>query len=668
MTNISYDSLIFSEFRTVAIAAAKNEVDEASLVKAMTVNEELKALGYTLSPADVITLSKSNSLNTFYAQVKGLIGDVKAAPMYPNFPNEVLALDEAQFRFHQMLHYLSTYGLEQFTGAPVVKGWLPHPDTEEKSEEDTVLLKSKVIELIPEDEKYSRFFKKILSKAERMTDKEKMIVKEAAANIPVEQMCSVSVRFKQNLFDVFYTIFISDLDADRKKKMLHSICQHTGDVWKCLDYTLTRQKFSLKTSQKRLFVKLLESYPVSDLENNILLSDKKGKRVGLLLNYISFNIYSRSPEHRKIIDSFRDGELRSWESRATELISAHSPETIPFIAKRPGMLLRKLAYLVRCGFPCKDLADAMLSSADKLSVQTLITTLTYFGKKAPDQTPEKADEAQKVYDICLKALEKSLEGFNTDFKGKKVYLDLSGYVPELSSVQCNDKSGEGGYIRSGLAIKLPDNVDRIRFFVYWNDKRRVDVDLHGAIHDVKNEAINIGWCSAYKHDDIAAFSGDITHSDAAEYIDVVTDPKRVKDVSLNINLYSGADNFGDIDECYVGIMAVNKLGEEVKLYNPANCFFSHYLTSKVRNMNYGYIDIEHMAIVFDGKAASDYYSPAAIVESKFNLSTYLELLLKQQGAVVVDTPEDADKVLVMEKASKDNEISILDNNFFIPAE
>lgn len=669
MNNISYDSLLLSEFRTVAVATPKNELSEDGVIKAMTVNEELIVLGYTLSPSSVVVLAKSPSVDTFYSRVKSLIGDVKAAPMYPNFPEEVLNLSEAQFRFHQLLHYASTYGMEIIMNTPVLKGWLPNPDPEPKTEDDNILLEAKIIELVPEDEKYVRFMDKILGKAERMTDKEKMMIQEAVANVPIETLSGFHVKFKQNMLELFYTIFSSEIDSADKLSALHAICQHTGDVWKCMDYTLTRERFHLRTAQKKLAVKLFESYSASDFESNIILSGKKGDRAGLVLNYLSYNTYSRSPAHAKIVNSLRSGELRSWESKVTKLIDEHSPDAISCIASHPGVLLRKLAFLVRQGYSCDELSKALTDSAEKLSLQTLITVLSFFGRDdAAWKSDDRCEEAHKVYSICESAIKRKLFTLETKFKGKKVFLDLDKYDTELSTIQCNSKSAEGGYLRSGLAIKVPDSVERLRFFVYWNDERRVDVDLHAAAKAADGSSIYIGWSKDYKEGDSIVFSGDITHSDAAEFIDVVLDPKRFKDVSMNINIYSGAENFKDIDECYVGMMAVDKINQEVKLYNPANCFFSHFLTGESTALSYGYIDIERRALVFYGSNTDSPWSYRDSAITKFNLDTFLNMLITEQGAVVVDNPEDADHILVMEKPSKAKEISILDENFFIPNE
>lgn len=690
MNNISYESLILSEYRLALIDPNKQELSDRNLVKAMTVNENLITLGYTLSPIDVINLARSSSVDNFYDFIKSITGDVKAAPMYPNFPNQVMEMDEAQFRYHQMLHYMSTYGLEMYSEEPVIKGWLPDTTCAvPKINDDDIMLKAKRISLIYPENKYILPLKKILQKSERMSSKEEMIVRYAVEHMEdVSNLGNITVKFKQNMFLLFYTVFSTNsLSPEDKLLALKSMCQHTGDVWKCVDYTLTRNKYHFRTSEKRLIVKLLESYPATDFNNNIILSNKKAARVGLILNYIDYNTYSRSPSHKEIVNSLRNGELRSWESVVTNLLTKHSKEAIPYMATKPGVLLRKLAHLVRLGYPVEDIKNAVVKVAEKLSTQTILSIINKFDVSESEQiTPEKekddvddifaaeiqekAKEEKAVYDICVAALQEKFKSFETAFKGKKIFIDDTGYSLEHSAVCCKDKSDEGGYIRNGLAIKIPDDVKRLRFFVYWNDKQRVDVDLHTNVMLTNDKYVNIGWNSDRLYKDLLAFSGDITHSDAAEYIDINMESSEIANVSANIHLYSGKPSFKDVDECFVGIMAVNKLGEDVKLYNPANCFFSHFLTSNTININYGYIDVQNRLLVFagEGKDAFDWYSGASDISKgnhKFNLKLYLEMLASAQDATIVSNKEDADYVLVMEKPGSENELSILDENFFI---
>ena len=173
---MDYGMLLFSELRLIAVAKNTAKLTEENLVRAMTVNEELRAIGYTLSAGDVVALAQSADADTLAARVREYAGDVKAKPMYPDFPSQVMELDEAVFRFHQLLHYFSTYGIEDLTGVPVTRGWLPEMQDTEKTESDDTLLEAKVLGLIDISEQYLCPAERILGKTERMTDKECRII------------------------------------------------------------------------------------------------------------------------------------------------------------------------------------------------------------------------------------------------------------------------------------------------------------------------------------------------------------------------------------------------------------------------------------------------------------------------------------------------------------
>ena len=693
MSNINFNELVFTELRVIPILSKNCEVTDEKLTTALTINEEMKSLGYTLKPADIITLAKSGiaTLTTFLGEFKSLIGQVNAKPMYPNFPTQVLEMDEAVFRFHQMIHYFTTYGIELLTGESVTKGWLPEVGDTEKTVDDVTLLNAKVIALFvqtPDNTIYDYAFKKILSKRERMTDKDKMIIKECLTKVT---NYNVTVPFKQNLLDVFYTIFSSNCETDTKLSILHSICQHTGDVWKCVDYTLTRYKFHFRTSQKRLIVKLLESYPISDFSDNLLISNKKGLRVNLMLQYLDFNIYARDFNFKCVVADFRDGKLRSWESLAKEHLNNKDGIALPFICNRPGTAIRILTSLLRAGYTSKDIYTNLKSKSIKLSTQTLVSLCNQFSsdlteslrnkynarltEKQKANNPEKykyginfyelEKERQEVYSICYALLKEKMLSITTPLQNKKVYINMSEYNLDKSTILTNDKSDEGGYIRSGIAYNIPETTNIIRFFVYWNHKYRTDIDLH-AFANCDDDIRQIGWNGDYNKDGIV-FSGDITHSDAAEYIDVDLNKCSANTVTFNINVFNGP-TFKDFDECFVGAMAVDKLNTNIKLYNPKNCFFNHRLTSNASFMHYGYLDVVNKCIIFDGDTAhrtSTYYTEKDRLENKFNLSMYIKDLLDMQCSQIVDNVDEADVTLVMGKPTNDKEISLIDNNFFM---
>ena len=662
---MNYNKLLLDELRLVVFEKGSGSLTEESMTKAVTVNENLKSLGYVMTPYDIAALSTSPSLDGFYDHIKGMTDSVDAEPMYPGYPEQVMDIDEAVFRFHQMVHYFSTYGMELLFGVDVKHGWLPcEGDAVETAAKHKAVLNAKTVSLLPSEEEYITPLKMILSRKERMTLPEKEIVTEAVSHISFEEAVSLNVAFKENM-NALYSIIFEMTDRNDAFNILKAVCQHTGDVLRCIGVLLGKNRFHFRTSQKRFLVKLIESYPVNDFRANLVLSGKGAERNILLLNYLDYSMYSVSASHMQAVNDLRDGKLRSWESTVKSMLASGDEGVLDFIAQRPGMMLRMVAWLIRLGYSADEIVAKLTEKSEFLSMQTLITNMNYFGKLSEG---ERAD-APVLYDAFETLLKSHMEGMDTLLRGKKVMVNMPDYDLDVSEIHCNDKSAEGGFIRSGIAYRIPETINSLRFFVYWNDKSRVDIDLHTGFTDIKGNSHHVGWNDRFR-DYGVIFSGDITHSNAAEYIDIdLTSP--IDSVYANIHLYSGKPEFSQVDTCFVGMMAVpngNNNGKTEELYNEANCFFKHNLRQKCATVNYGYIDVRNRCIIFDGAPREWEYNWYAGIEhrrGKLSLSRYLQFLFASQGAVICETEEDADVVLVMGKAAKEKEVSIIDTNFFI---
>ena len=657
--DMTYRKNLLEQLRLVVCRPAVRTVDSQLMTAAVTANQELVGLGYTLKPADIIRLAGSDDLNSFPETFRQLIPQITAAPFYPDFPDQVMAIDEAQFRFHQICHYMSTYGVEEAAWMlgidhEVQKGWLPEVTATEKTDQDAALLSGKVVELISEADMYRRPLAVLFSRTERLKAQELEIIREALGHVNVTEI-DFSIPFKANMLDVF--MLLARLpDADLSHSCLRRLCQHTGDIIKCLDYYLTHNAFHLTTSQKKRIVRLIESYPEADWRANVILSERKGRRTILLLNYLSYNRFSRSEPHREVVRQLRNGELASWESQAREMLANHDPEALSFIAKRPGMLLRWVNWLLKLGYDPKEIESRLLDHAEELSLKTVVTAATLLGR---DETK------QAAFDVFLRVLNRKLQLLDTPFKGRRVFIDPGRLDLEHSMILA--KNDEAGYVRNGLAYRTPDNVNAIRFFVYWNDEHRVDIDLHATAVNDQGFRFNVGWNEDFRGNGIC-HSGDLTESDSAEYIDVNID-SRMLEVQFNVNLYYGKPTFRDIDKCFIGLMGVERLDAKVPLYDPKNCFFCNDIRSAVRTLNYGYLNLKHHYLALDGLPANHQwmagaYSITAHTPSRLNLRKYLEMLMEAQSAAIVTDKADAELTLVMEKPEQDDQISLIDNNFF----
>ncbi len=912
---------------------------DEGLACAMTVNENLHSLGLTLTPRDIASLAVSPSRMTLYQDTALLLPEVKADPMYPDFPRQVLEISEAQFRFHQAMHYFSTYGMDICFGIHVDKGWLPEVGSTLKTEKDERLLDYTVVELVPCQEICAFALERILGRRERMTLPEQELVLLAARQVPPETFRSIKVRFKENI-QLLFSDIVEKYSSEEARMVLSGLCQHTGDVLKNIRVLMKERRYHLHTREKRLFVKLLESYPVSDLKENLIRSAKERERNLAVLDHLDYNQYSRSPLHAKAVSDLRDGKLQSWESRMKKLLAEHDEKALSFAAARPGTMVRMVSWLLELGYDEEAITQALCKNAASLSAQTLVklvgslrkeseeellaeekqmilqaetkcqqelylanedgyrnryiqeknsrywnfqnalesirekkhreieplesivldyearkqklleeirdmvefhnserkrsirsleallkdtkeklqtyqamvryrdrvleagadpmdSTAILAGKQAeyalkrisslsgktarleeklsslkeetltcerdvlhtlrPDlkqkeleqewasrleearapivriQESKRAEEHQiqlayeenerrqeekfqkylkkmqslwgssckkifqrqekekkAIHDLYRKrilrlktaparkrifsrALLAHFQTIQTPIKGKRIFLDEGRFDLALSVLELNAKSEDSTYIRSGFSWKIPPEAKTIRFFVYWNDRERVDIDLHaggamsftGPKGEPLMKEVYIGWNRDFRMNGIA-HSGDITHSDAAEYIDVPVDCG-VRYMFLNINLFSGKDSLKNVEECFVGLMAVKNTRQNVKHYSHENCFFTHEIHQDCRRLYYGYIDLEKGIVRFIGKPNFEgYYSTFKLEDPDqcFSVQEYLQLLIEGQGAVLVPR-EEAEVVLTMEKSSDPNAICLADENFFL---
>ena len=660
--NKDYQRLLLSELRMVAVPTQEQMITDRSLQEALTLNENMKSFGYTFNAKDLVKLA-GKDLNGYFENFKSFQPDTSAKPMYPDFPSQVMDIDEATFRFHQVCHYFSTYGFEFLTGEQVMHGWVPNEPETPKTIEDKALLSAKVLESVSEDNIYNAPFKRILEKRERMNIKEQQIIDECIKH-PSELDLNVEIPFKENLTSVFTSVMDSDINREDKVKILSGLCQHTGDVWKCMKPYLDKHKWNLSTSQKRDAVALLEAFPVEDFRSNLIITNKKASQVTTMLEFLSYNRMSKSPEHKQAVADLRNGNLRSWQSVMTELIGTKDARTLSYISQRPGILLRNINWLLNEGFEKKAIEKEVVKVSDKMSLPTLVKLVTNFSDENINRDPSRVKD---IVDIGITALAGRMAATDAPFKNKKVYLDWQNVSPENSYISTAD---EGGYVRSGLALKLPDAGRYMRFFCYWDDsQRRIDIDLHANGTKMDGSPIHVGWNSDYKRDGIV-FSGDLTDNNSAEYIDVDMSNKNIKTIDFNISSYTRVP-FKDIDKSYTGIMAVSELGQDVetKLYNPKNVLWSHELESNETDIHYGQIDVQNQLLKVDcsprkasamyGRASESSFSP------RFNLKEYMNLYMMVTNAQEVDSPEDADIVLKPYKAEADNEVSMLDSNYFM---
>jgi len=667
-----FHELLLSEMRILESNQKENKDSKGDIASALIDNENLKALGYQLADKDIVRLAKEYQSNPnmqpLYKRVMDLEPAITVSPMYPNFPKQVMEMDEIKYRTHQIMHYFSTYGLEDVLGIEIEEGWLPETVNIESRIKDKQVADLKTIDYLSTVEIEQKIINDLIGRNERLQPKEIELAKTVLLKT---DLIIDNVPFKDNIGAIYGDILLNGELEDRYKvfSALTDIIKHPGDVLDLTEYMVVKNKYKhFKTSVKRGLVSLFEQFSYGAIEENLASNRWSNRFLGkggkprsinrniALIDYLSFNRFATSKDAMEIVNELKDGNLISWNQKLEQAYTEGDFKLVlNLLSQRPGIMFRQVNRLVKLGVDHKEIMKSLKASAGDLKTQTIISALNNY---------DGVEEVDKVFFSTLIAnlLSKDMD----DFRGKTIFIDEKDVDFSKSKIEITDKFE--GYITNGLAIKIPENTKFLRFFTYWNDEKRIDVDLHGATVYKDGRRSHVGWNGRFR-DDSLVHSGDITHSNATEYIDMDLEAAReegIEFVQFNINSYTEIP-FNNIDTVFTGLMALSKMRAEVDLFDPKNVLFRHDLEYKAMSIDYSVIDVVNNLMFINGTPSHTHNDENVKVAPVIKLSilVYLSLLILTQGGNIVDNKDDADLVLGLAKSDEDNYVSLIDKNFYM---
>lgn len=673
------EKLLFTELRVLLRENENLSTREFSIEDALVDLENMEALGFTLSQASLIKLgadyASSYNIKPLYRRIMDFEEEIEVDPMYPNFPTQVLKMEEREYRINQFIHYLSTYGREQITGVPVEKGFLPEYEKEERLGKDERVVDLQFVDFLTKSEVEALVVNDLLGKKERLLPKESEIAKHIVLTSNLE---ITNIPFKENIAKIYAPALLEANPKEKAKlfKELKGILVHPGDLLDLLEEMVVLNRYKhFKTSTKRGLVKLLESFSYDSIEENLASNKwsnrflgKKGKarkvnRNVALIDYLSFNRFSKNESIKKLVSDLKSGKLMSWNQTLEKSYSkGDMNRVIELLSQRPGMLFRQLNRLYKLNLPVSYLEDAIVKVAGKLKTQSIVSALNNFDSEDPKHNKE-------VRDLFKSALKANLAALPVnDLNGKNVYIDDSQYDLAQSRIELTNKFEEGGYVTNGLAFRIPENAKYVRFFTYWNDKERIDIDLHAVTLDKNGNITHVGFYGRSKTDQGMVHSGDITHSDAAEYIDINLDKEienETQFAQFNLNSFTNVP-FNKIDKVLCGVLLLSKMGEKVDLFQSQNVVFRHELKAKANSVNYANIDFQKRTVKIVGKQTMRRNDQEIDkLEVVLSIQEYLGILLESQKANIVDSKAKADIILGVGKSDEDKYYSLIDTNYFM---
>lgn len=717
-------------------------ITDDGMLKAVSASRSIEGFGYSLSDRGVLNLARYYStgktdinLNDYFAKQYKRFAQFGSHPLIAGFPDEVLSMSEAKYRFIQILHYCSTYGLkyEGYPGVP--QGWYPPTENEGdySQEQKDYYSRMTVIDLLTDKQAYDMEVS-LMSSARRLTPLEiKSVIAVLCYCIKTNpgyyHKEDFKPSFKEDGAVIIKMAMEKNLTSAELESLLRVFTTNPTDVLKVLDLRRstyssngTNDLFALQyrfhedetqivkmpTRYKKAFVRVLDSYGREPLM--IALADAS-KELRYSIRRISYKRFTAYPERAQKIELIMHREVRGYNSQLQWVFSGLKDGTATMedakrvLSARPGVAMRELRHLVRVTdavsfvteggkivaiydeAKLKGLEQLTKDLAAGMSLPNLVRTCTKFSQQEDVNvtsastgenirytkvSPRQLQEESKVVSHLLRvALQGKLsEGKDRDKRiaGKRVCLDKNGVSLESSLVLPNDIGGNAGSVYpAGIALEMPEQVNLLRFFMFWQDtEKMVDLDLHAYLLMKNGYKMHIGWNANYREGSAVCTSGDVTSSKepAEEYIDVdfkQAQAQGIQGVNIALQDYThDEDGFAGVQKAMFGVEAIGEGhgGRKEQLFNPKNVVFQEDLNFKGFDLQYAYVDVDNKALRFmRGVSCAGEYT--------YTLKSYLDDISAAWGIQWVDSPEQADVVVSIGKVREPEAIDMLAENFFL---
>lgn len=411
-------------------------------------------------------------------------------------------------------------------------------------------------------------------------------------------------------------IFLSDLlkeegresrvnfyNAFKERKEIEGV--RADDVVKGIDYCLVREHYKLRTSQKKWLVKEIEKIDARSFGLALAQSHTVADRSKTILNFLSYNKFSRSPEHRVIVKDLRNGSLMTANKFLKQKVRRRDlAEVKRVVGAVPSLFWERLSEMID-HFSQEELRE--IGESCHFSLGVLVTAL------AKENTPE-------VRKLLKDLVNRTLAKMNLGIRGKRVRVVMENYSPELSLL------GEV------MANKIPDDTRWIRVKLQWKDTVCNSIDLI----TTKEENEHLAILGHGEEREELLSSKDNCGVRCAEWVDLDLAKVNGK-FNFHAHLYSGRNLFSQVSECTLTVEKIDKLGGE-SVREIGNW--------KVGNDS-GFVDLgtlDSEARIFAWRDKSTKYSISKILTKQNELNYLLQDLIndvvEQQSLEVVESGED----------------------------
>ena len=600
-------------------------------------------------------------------------------PFYKGFPETVKGLTTEEKLLDQIIHYLNTYGFNNFTdpGHSLIEADFKRLAFNEHAREREL----KAISYKEAEDIIIGYTNTTLATARGLNDSSYELIKKAILKYdlkPKEILSKdITIRLFLDTRDFYFASFLSLSDVI-KVAMYLSYYSYGNDNIK---------KLSLKNQDRKLIASLIDYlFKIGSTDIEMCFS-KKRLWNGLLhhIHYIPIN-----SEANSFINMIRDkGNISPYSKMISLIEEKKINEAVDFIKAKlgNGAYIRNLSYLLSRANNEGEITYIIdnIKTNNNILLLELINaysnndpkeyryfTFNRFNKLViHTETIEEHNKRGTILSdstISL-ALNRLYSILKNNLKGRinKLYIDnnMDGFTIPYDEV--NGANGIG-VMPKGSRIKIPDNKI-IRAFTYW--ERVPDIDLSLIMINNDDTTKEFSWrTNAFNEGEAILFSGDQTSgiNGGSEYYDI--DLKRIKEEYSEARYLVVADNvfsgmlFKDC-EVYAGYMERDRL-DSGEVYEP-RCVKSKFKINASSRFAYMYaIDLATDEIIWLNIAKNSlcniaYLEDIHFIKKYFNrLETLgLEKIFKMMATELVDDYNAAD-IILSDSIDKDNVIHSYD--------
>jgi hypothetical protein len=635
-----------------------------------------------------------------------LVGaDVEWIPFYRNFPEEVMNATDFELYWNALCYYSMNIGLgidgrtaEQFINKEEEIARLPFTEETEPKiiglgsstkllEQVKNVVESKVT-VSPADRD---FLNKFVNHAITSYDRCDLM----------EFYSSLNPKNKENAC-LLAALVIQDKSMDNKFKqsVLSKTTKNVTDVLRLATYmscgetslnTNVKYKYFNK-SEAKMLISLLDNCP--NLKVDMFKYEEKWKRLAKSLHISN---YKQFPGVVKAFDDVCKGNKGpSWNRDIENAIATENYcETKRLLIQRPGEMisrLNKFADIAIKNGMADDLYKTVKSHAGKASMTLLIREINNLKDNVVGIYESKKDKNGNNFVFVNENAKPILTDANARTElinilkdslikeiSKKEYLGKI-YIPkEAEDINLSTKSMENANsstlnVEKGSRLPLKNEKDALRFSVWWtNSTKRTDVDFHlkklGKNYEDRG---SVSFWNLRSEGIKAHHSGDITDGGpkggkgASEFIDVTYINKEqlmsqgIYYLQMEADIYTG-NKFGEIP-CRVSYQErQSEKMQNGKLYEASAVTQCINVTTSGTAICPFIYDVEHEKMILvdqpifnrstqaltihNTKLQGNALLKAMVERPRMTMKDFMELQVEAGRATIVETPEQADIIV-----------------------